>query len=330
MSIAANHMGILIISVVLGMAGAALILAIGKRSGLLDEPGQRSSHQIPTPKGGGIGILAAFVVGCLWTGIATHIMILCGLVSFLGLLSDRMDIAPHRRLVIQILCAFGIMYFSADHTFGSIGLFWLTVMLGGIFIVGTANFYNFMDGINGIAGITAIVSYGLCGYYLFSVGYDSRYQLLIFCIVFSVVGFLPFNIPNARVFMGDVGSILLGFFYGVIAVLSSTTTIDFICLSSFLFLFYADELTTMVVRLRDGESLLKAHRRHLYQILANELGYRHWIVSGGYGLSQLVIGITVLLVVPYGIAPLLGMLFLYACLFTFLTAWVRCLSIPSK
>ena len=144
-------MGILIISVVLGMAGAALILAIGKRSGLLDEPGQRSSHQIPTPKGGGIGILAAFVVGCLWTGIATHIMILCGLVSFLGLLSDRMDIAPHRRLVIQILCAFGIMYFSADHTFGSIGLFWLTVMLGGIFIVGTANFYNFMVGINGIA-----------------------------------------------------------------------------------------------------------------------------------------------------------------------------------
>jgi Fuc2NAc and GlcNAc transferase len=305
------------------MAGAALIAAIGRRSGLLDEPGRRSSHQIPTPKGGGIGILAAFIVGGLWMEIAAHFLLICSLVAFLGLLSDRMHIAPKRRLFIQLICALGVMVLSYDHVLRSSGFLGLVVTAGCIYIVGTANFYNFMDGINGIAGITAIVAYGLCGYYLSTIGYDNRFQLLLVCIVGSVVGFLPFNIPKARVFMGDVGSILLGFLYGCIVVLASRTGIDFICMASFLFLFYADELTTMVIRLRAGESLLKAHRRHLYQILANELGYRHWVVSAGYGFLQLVIGINVLLVVPYGMGPVLGLLFLYGCTFIAVTAWVR-------
>jgi len=323
MSLAADHIGLLIIATTLGMSGAALIAVIGRRSGLLDEPGHRSSHRIPTPKGGGIGILAAFVAGGIWSGLATHFLLICGLVSVLGLLSDRMDITPKRRLLIQLLCAFGIMVLPSDPSSRSNAVFALLVIAGCIFIAGTANFYNFMDGINGIAGIMAIVSYSLSSYYLFVIGYDSRFQVLLFCIVGSVGGFLPFNIPKARVFMGDVGSILLGFLYGCIAVLASRTAIDFICLASFLFLFYADELTTMVIRLRDGESLLKAHRRHLYQILANELGYRHWIVSAGYGLVQLGIGISVLLVVPHGAGLLVGILFLYGCLFVAVTVWVR-------
>ena len=323
MMFAADHIGLLVIATALGMAGAALIAVIGRRSGLLDEPGRRSSHQIPTPKGGGIGILAAFIVGGIWMGLAAHFVLICSLVSLLGLLSDRMDIAPKRRLLIQLFCAFGIMVLSYDQALPSSGHFWLAVMVGCIFIVGTANFYNFMDGINGIAGITAIVGYSLCGYYLSSIGYDLRFQMLLFCIVCSVVGFLPFNIPSARVFMGDVGSILLGFLYACIVVLASRTIIDFVCLASFLFLFYADELTTMVIRLRAGESLLKAHRRHLYQILANELGYRHWVVSAGYGLIQMLVGMSVLLLAPYGMSPLLGMLSLYGGAFVAVTVWVR-------
>jgi Fuc2NAc and GlcNAc transferase len=81
----------------------------------------------------------------------------------------------------------------------------------------------------------------------------------------SCIGFLPFNVPKAKVFMGDVGSILLGFIFSGMAVYLFNDVLDFICLSSFLFPFYADELTTMIVRLKDGENLTNAHRRHLYQ-----------------------------------------------------------------
>jgi Fuc2NAc and GlcNAc transferase len=85
----------------------------------------------------------------------------------------------------------------------------------------------------------------------------------------------------------------------------------------------------MIIRLKDGESLLKAHRRHLYQVLANELGCPHWIVSTGYGVLQLVIGASVLLVMPYGMTPLLIMIFLYCCVFIIFTMWVRCLPISN-
>jgi len=78
-----------------------------------------------------------------------------------------------------------------------------------IFVVGTANFYNFMDGINGIAGITGIVGFGLIAFYTSNSGYSTILSTLAICMSLSCVGFLPFNVPKAKVFMGDVGSILL-------------------------------------------------------------------------------------------------------------------------
>ena len=141
-----------------------------------------------------------------------------------------------------------------------------------VFIVGTANFYNFMDGINGIAAITGIVGFGLLALYSFLSESYSSFAVLSVCIYFSCLGFLPFNMPKAKVFMGDVGSILLGFTFAGMVVWLSKNPLDFICLAAFLFPFYADELTTMAVRIRDGDNLLRAHRRHLYQVLANEKG----------------------------------------------------------
>ncbi len=76
--------------------------------------------------------------------------------------------------------------------------------------------------------------------------------------------------------------------------------LDSICLAAFLFSFYADELSTMAVRSRHGENLLRPHRKHLYQLLANEKGISHWKISVGYGLVQLLVGISILLVKPCG------------------------------
>ncbi len=125
-----------------------------------------------------------------------------------------------------------------------IALFWI------VFIVGTANFYNFMDGINGIAGISGAVGFGLLAFVTYNT--QSEIGLLAACMALTCLGFLPFNLPRARVFMGDVGSILLGSVFAGLVYLSSSTLLDFLCLASFLFLFYADELTTMIVRLCSG------------------------------------------------------------------------------
>ncbi len=123
--------------------------------------------------------------------------------------------------------------------------------------------------------------------------------------------------------MGDVGSILLGFVFAGMVVWLSKSLLDFVCLTAFLFPFYADELTTMVVRLRDGESLLNPHRRHLYQLLANEYEIPHWKVSVGYGFTQLLIGISILLIKDIGNMAVISTLAFYFCGFIMLSFLIR-------
>ena len=126
-----------------------------------------------------------------------------------------------------------------------------------------------------------------------------------------------------KVFMGDVGSILLGFSFAAIVVILSKSILDFVCLAGFLFPFYADELTTMAARIKDGENLFKPHRRHLYQLLANEKGIAHWKISIGYGLAQFIIGITILLLRPFGISMVLFLLAAYFIAFIIVSSAVR-------
>jgi Fuc2NAc and GlcNAc transferase len=123
--------------------------------------------------------------------------------------------------------------------------------------------------------------------------------------------------------MGDVGSILLGFVFAAMVVWLSKSLLDIICLAAFLFPFYADELTTMAVRIKDGENVLRPHRRHLYQLLANEKGISHWKISVGYGLLQLVIGVSVLAIKPLGIVAVLFLLGAYFGGFTLVSYNIR-------
>ncbi len=127
----------------------------------------------------------------------------------------------------------------------------------------------------------------------------------------------------AKVFIGDVGSILLGFSFAAIVVILSKSILDFVCLAGFLFPFYADELTTMAARIKDGENLFKPHRRHLYQLLANEKRIAHWKISIGYGFVQLIVGITILLLRPFGISMILPLLAAYFIAFVITSSAIR-------
>jgi UDP-N-acetylmuramyl pentapeptide phosphotransferase/UDP-N-acetylglucosamine-1-phosphate transferase len=140
--------------------------------------------------------------------------------------------------------------------------------------------------------------------------------LLSICIALACLGYLPFNMPRARVFMGDVGSILLGFIFAGLVVTLARNHLEMVCFTALLFPFYADEMTTMAVRLQDHENLTHSHRRHLYQLLVNELGIVHWKISIAYGVVQLAVGAGILIAYPYGVKTVL--MILAACFIGFM------------
>ncbi|MCX5796590.1 MAG: glycosyltransferase family 4 protein [Elusimicrobia bacterium] len=290
----------LLFSFAAGLAGAWFMARYGFTLRLADAPNPRSSHSSAVPKGGGIGILLAFLVVSWMAHAPARFMIPAAAIALIGLIGDRTHIDPKVRLAAQ--------FTAALFSLSGAGLNPLSTVLAAIFVVGTANFFNFMDGINGIAGITGIVGFGLLGAFVHQRAPGDPLAGVAFGLAAACAGFLPFNFPRAKVFMGDVGSVLLGYVFGYAAVRSSASPADFACLCAFLFMFYADELTTMLVRLRAGEDLFVAHRRHYYQLLANERGIPHWRVSAGYGLVQLCVGACAWWAMRHGIWHLLGFL----------------------
>lgn len=309
-------------SLVLGGVGAWLIGHYGNKMGLTDEPNDRSSHKEPTPKGGGIGILVAFLFAAIVVGIPLLFWLPAAILGVLSFLADKLDFSAKVRLLFQFTASAVLLVGTRLFGLSPMNLVILFIPMV-IYFVGTANIYNFMDGINGIAAITGIVGFGLLAFSSFLSNADTSFTALSISLVMSCLGFLPFNFPNARVFMGDVGSILLGCLFGGIVVVLSKSILDFVCLASFLFPFYADELTTMAVRIKDGANLLRAHRRHLYQLLANEKGIAHWKVSLGYGLLQAAVGLSVLWVKPLGLTPVIVLLAVWFLAFFVFSALIR-------
>ncbi len=315
-----------IVCAALGAIGAFSIYRCGSHLGLVDQPNSRSSHSIPVPKGGGAGILAAFILTSLVYKINMSFWVPAVVISFISFFGDKYDIPPKLRLVFQFAASLVFIWPLCVSYAACASCFFIPVVLGVVlcvFITGTANFYNFMDGINGIAGVTGIVGFSLLAVYAYQFNNDPLFCSVCICVTLACAGFLPFNMPKAKVFMGDVGSILLGFVFACIVIMMSKNVYDFICLSSFLFMFYADELTTMAIRIYDRERLTKAHRRHLYQHLANELGFPHWKVSVGFGLVQLIVGISILATRGYSDVGMILLLVFYSICFTAISYAVR-------
>ncbi len=287
------HLGMIFVltSFFLGAAGAWWVSRLAPRLGLIDEPESRSSHARPTPRGGGVGIWFVVALGGA-TGLLSPVPALTGwLVGMVSLWDDLHPLSARLRLASQLGLAAVALAFVWQAPSPSI-IFWL--IPGALFVAGTANFFNFMDGINGIAAGSGLVAFALLA--VFSTLSGGDLEIMWFCaaVAAACAGFLPFNVPKAQVFMGDVGSVTLGFLFALCITSLSGSWRDFLCMASFLFPFYADTLTTLFVRWRDGERLSQAHRRHLYQLLANEYGLQHWLVSLVYAIVQCVCGVLML------------------------------------
>lgn len=239
---------------------------------LLDKPNERSSHIAETPRAGGVGLLVAIpLAGAVLSPPANSLPWLliasCFGVGLLGFADDLLDLSPLTRLPLQIAIALFIAFQAV--TAPNLGLISIgTVLAAAIGIAFFTNLFNFMDGIDGLAateGLFVSLSLGL----FLKLGGFEHWAALCFLVAAGTLAFLIFNWPPARIFMGDVGSTLLGFYFAAIAAV--------VCLSGefpfsvWLILtsgFWVDAIFTLARRALAGERLFSAHRSHAYQRLA--------------------------------------------------------------
>ncbi len=227
----------------------------------MDVPNHRSLHSNPTPRVGGLGILAGIAAGGLvpLAGIGWETVLLLAGALTLALLSfvdDRRGLPILLRFAVHGLAAAGVAWALA-------GGWW--VALAVFLTVWATNLYNFMDGTDGLAGGMALFGFGACGIAAW-LAQDLHLAALCLAIAGGAAGFLVFNLPPARVFMGDVGSIPLGFLMagvGLAGIKAGNWPLFFPLLVFSPFVL--DATITLLRRLLRGEKIWQAHREHYYQ-----------------------------------------------------------------
>ena len=279
-----------------------LIRRYAERRQILDHPNARSSHSMPTPRGGGVAIVVLVAGAGLWSmkeAELNHALIylVCGVViAWLGWRDDVSSLSPKIRFAVQGLVAavsiYGLGYFKTVTIplFGELHLGVVGVIITFLWIIGLVNAYNFMDGIDGIAGGVAFAS-GLGWMMLASNMRNAFVFAVALAIAASSLGFLAHNWHPAKIFMGDVASTFLGYTFAVLPLLSADQGGDALMLGTLLmWTFIMDAGVTFIRRALKRENVLAAHRTHLYQRLVIG-GYPHHIVSTLYLMLTLLAGV---------------------------------------
>jgi UDP-N-acetylmuramyl pentapeptide phosphotransferase/UDP-N-acetylglucosamine-1-phosphate transferase len=256
-----------------------LVRYVAIRKSILDIPNDRSSHTIPTPRGGGIAVAIAWFAGLVYlrvTGmmeLPLFLALLSGIpLTLIGFADDIFGMKPSVRFMVQFACAAAAMFFlggfqRVDFGFYTFNLVWVLTPLAIVAIVWSVNLFNFLDGIDGYISTEVI----FIGAAIFVLTGDSTGMLL----AVAVLGFLFWNWQKAKIFMGDVGSTLLGFTVAVLAIYHqnaaySTISVWLILTSVFWF----DATLTLFRRYKNKENLSQAHRKHVYQRIV-QFGFSH-------------------------------------------------------
>lgn len=245
---------------------------------LVDTPNHRSSHSVPTPRLGGIGVACGLAGGLLASGADRHLytlLLLAALIGAVGLADDLFGLSPLLRLSLQILAGVSLVIWTTSFFGASAWIFGI----GAIWVASVINAYNFMDGLNGIASFQAIATLVAAS----AIIEFAPLRILCWAAVAALIGFVPWNIPRAVVFLGDSGSYLIGFICATATFFCALQTRNPL-VAVFLFApFLSDTGGTLLRRALRHERLFDAHRSHLYQRL-NQTGWSHTSVSCTYGL----------------------------------------------
>ena len=252
---------------------------MAKKSGMIAQPGERQSHELATPTGGGLGLMFSIVV----TTACTHLVIplpdfwwqnmLPGviLLAIVGWRDDKFPVSSIIRLLVQLVVSIWLLGFGwSEFSWKELGL----LAVAFVAMVWMMNLYNFMDGSNGMAGFQGVFA-GMTMAVFLQIGGQHTMALVALVVAAACAGFLPLNFPRARVFMGDVASVPLGFIFASLAVFGVMTgSLSLPVAILIMSVFIVDATLTLLSRVFRGERWYTAHAQHVYQRLIAQ-GWTH-------------------------------------------------------
>jgi UDP-GlcNAc:undecaprenyl-phosphate GlcNAc-1-phosphate transferase len=304
-----RHLGF---CVVLALVSALLVRAMISAR-VMDTPNARKAHANPTPKGGGVGVVAAFLLGIsVLYGTATFarladpyfrgVILASAAIAIVAFMDDVREWPFTVKLAAQVLAALVAvgsgLYVSAFRLpwIGAVELGWVGMAVTVAWILFATNAMNFIDGLNGLAAGTALVAAGFLAFIAAGQqGWFVYFAALL--LAAGLAGFLPFNFPRARIFMGDVGSQFCGFVLAVLGVAAArfgAVEMSFLLVPMLLSGVLFDVAFTLVRRALAGQRVTEAHRGHLYQVAqragvdARLIAVLHWgfaALGGGVALA---------------------------------------------
>jgi UDP-N-acetylmuramyl pentapeptide phosphotransferase/UDP-N-acetylglucosamine-1-phosphate transferase len=274
------------VSLVVTLAALPLVVLVARWRKIVDIPNERSSHVEPIHRGGGLaclaGVVASLVAGYLHGGVPVEwkAIVVVIVLAFVGFLDDVGDLPAVPRLVAQLAAGgFAGWY---------IGRSPLWLLAGVLVLAATVNAVNFMDGIDGITGLTVAV---WCIFAILLARSHHATQLLPIGAVTlgAAVGFLPANLPKARLFLGDVGSYFFGGLIGLGLLIGWHEQVPLVALAAPLSVYLTDTGFTLIRRALHRMPLLAAHREHVYQRLVSDSRFSHPIVAAYAALTSAAI-----------------------------------------
>jgi len=329
----------LFLSFFFALLGTRLAILLAQSSGVLDYPGEIKIHDRPVPRLGGLGILFGFLAGSVWLLITARVELLawCAViagslvVAVIGLLDDVRGLKPGQKLGGQALG--GILFlFLANAGFGVkledplvAGVLALIAL---IFTTGMSNSINLLDGMDGMASGTSAMMAFFLGLALHLAG-DSGFALLALALAGACQGFLVFNLPPARTFMGDVGSLFLGFVLAALSLrLLFVSHLSFPHLLGLVLILAVPLIDTgfaILRRLISRRQIFGGDRFHLYDCLHRRLGERTWLTLLSMWVLVLLGGVLGLIVfcLPFEVIVFSGVLFI--AILCGIAIWAGCL-----
>lgn len=266
----------------------ALLIPLLARGRMLDTPNARSNHSAPVPRGGGIALLGAALPCLLALQLHWLLLAACFLLALVSFFDDRRPLPAKVRFIAQVVAvglALPLLPGRVLPGFIPLPVEYILLALGWIWFI---NLTNFMDGINGISALhTATSCGGIVLVYYGTQGFPLQLALGAAVLAGGMLGFYRFNVTPAKIFLGDVGSVPLGFLSGFFL----------LCLASYGYwaaalllpaYYLADATSTLLLRLSRGERVWEAHSSHAYQ-RAVRAGMSHEAVSGRIGLLGLLL-----------------------------------------
>lgn len=286
----------------------------------IDHPNDRSLHSKPTPRSGGVAILASVLIGLGVAALGIAVMpspeeflpkgltsasfwIVCSvaLVTTVSFLDDRAGLPVGVRLAVQTIAAIIVVWGTGLTLYSfpipaikTVELGWFAAPVSVVFLLWMSNLYNFMDGMDGFAGGMTTLGFGFLAYFGWRAGHPVM-LLTTTVVAMSAFGFLFHNFPPARIFMGDVGSVPLGFTAGTLMLLGLRDGLFDIWVPILIFSpFILDATVTVLRRVWQRQRIWEAHRDHYYQRLVLSGWSHRQTVLAEYGVMALCGGLAVL------------------------------------